>query len=314
MEPNDRASLIEEKLPRLFRQLQICHLCPRRCEANRAAGEKGRCGAANEPVVYTAFLHHGEEPGISGEKGSGTIFFSGCSLRCVYCQNHRFSHSLEGTRVTSGELARVMLNLQRRGAENINLVTPTHFLPWVMDGLAGAFRGGLSLPVVYNTSGYETQETIRVLDDAVDIYLADMRYFASALAERYSGAPDYPEINQAALLRMHEQKTPVFEGPLLKQGLVIRCLVLPGLVKETAKALDWVSRNTPRALLSLMFQYQPYFRAPEFPEIARCVNEEEYEEVMDLLDEIDMEGWVQDLVPREDLAGVHFEPSLDELL
>lgn len=314
MEPIDRARCIEEKLPRLYRQLQICGLCPRRCEANRPAGETGYCGGGGHMVVYTAFLHHGEEPGISGGRGSGAVFFSGCSLRCVYCQNHRFSHTLEGTRMSPDDLARTMVRLQEQGAENINLVTPTHFLPWVMDGLARAFRQGLALPIVYNTSGYETVETVRLLGDAVDVYLADMRYVTPSLAERYSQAPDYPEVNQKALRLMYEQKITLSEGAMVKEGLVVRHLVLPGGVDETVKALTWISENTPQALVSLMFQYQPYYQARLYPEIDRRVSEEEYERVMDVLDELDLEGWAQDLKADEGLAGVHFRPSLDELL
>lgn len=314
MDPIDRARLIEEKLPSLYRQLQICHLCPRRCEANRLAGETGYCGAGQEMVLYTAFLHHGEEPGISGERGSGTIFFSGCNLKCVYCQNFRFSHTLEGSKVSSEDLARIMVRLQEKGAENINLVTPTHFLPWVMDGLAKAFRDGLTLPIVYNTSGYETVETVRLLGDAVDVYLADMRYITPSLAERYSQAPDYPTVNQRALRKMYDQKSAVWEGPLVKQGLVIRHLVLPGYVEETIKMLTWVSENTPRALISLMFQYQPYFKASQYPEIDRRVDEGEYERVIGFLDELDLEGWAQDLSPEENMAGVHFRPSLEGLI
>ena len=314
MDPIDKARLIEEKLPLLYRQLQICHLCPRRCEVNRLAGELGYCGAGQETVVYTAFLHQGEEPGISGEGGSGTIFFSGCNLKCVYCQNYRFSHSLEGTKVSSDDLARIMVRLQEKGAENINLVTPTHFLPWVMDGLAMAFRQGMTLPIVYNTSGYESVETVRLLGDAVDVYLADMRYITPSLAERYSQAPDYPEVNQRALRKMYDQKSASWEGPLVKQGLVIRHLVLPGCVEETIKVLTWISENTPQAVVSLMFQYQPYFKARLYPEIDRRVSEDEYERVMDFLDELDLEGWAQDLSPEEDLAGVHFRPSLEGLI
>ncbi len=314
MDPIDKARLIEEKLPSLYRQLQICHLCPRRCEVNRLAGETGYCGAGRELVVYTAFLHHGEEPGISGEKGSGTIFFSGCNLKCAYCQNYRFSHTLEGNRVSSEDLARVMVNLQEKGAENINLVTPTHFLPWVMDGLARAFRKGLSLPIVYNTSGYETVQTVKLLGDAVDIYLADLRYVTPSVAERYSQAPDYPSVNRKALQKMYQQKSAQWDGDLLKQGLVIRHLVLPGYVEETIKALTWINENTPEAILSLMFQYQPYFKARLHPEINRRVNEDEYEHVMDLLEELELEGWVQDMSPEENMAGVHFRPSLEGLI
>ena len=264
-------------------------------------------------VVYTAFLHHGEEPGISGQRGSGTIFFSGCNLKCAYCQNYRFSHSMEGTRVTSSELAKIMLSLQERGAENINLVTPTHFLPQILEALAISFQNGLRLPLVYNTSGYETEETVAILGEIVDVYLADMRYVTPSLAERYSNAPDYPLVNQRALHKMYRQKRTIWEGDLLKEGLVIRHLVLPSHLDETIKVLSWINENTPKAVISLMFQYQPYFKADLYPEINRRVNEAEYEQIIKFLDGLGLEGWVQDLSSREELAGVHFKPSLEGL-
>ncbi len=330
----ERASLLSEAW-------QSCSLCPRECHVNRLESQTGYCGAGREPVVYTAFLHQGEEPGISGTRGSGTIFFSGCNLKCVYCQNHRFSHSIaenqafaeaercgpqrgaakgsdapafEGDIVTSRDLASIMLTLQERGAENINLVTSTHLLPPVMEALSMAFQEGLRVPLVYNTSGYEKAETIDILDGIVDIYLADLRYVTPQAAERYSNAPDYPAVNREALLRMYRQRRTRWEGELLKEGLVVRHLVLPGRAEESKRALSWVKESIPQAIISLMFQYQPYFKAGLYPEINRRVNEVEYRQVRDFLDNLELEGWTQELSSDEGLAGIHFRPSLKGLL
>ncbi len=314
MNLSEKSRLASERGYLLYQRLQKCSLCPRDCQANRLEGQTGYCGAGKDLVVYTAFLHHGEEPGISGEGGSGTIFFSACNLKCVYCQNHRFSHSLEGNRVTSEDLAGLMLRLQEKGAENINLVTPTHFLPQILEALSIAFRTGLRLPLVYNTSGYEKAETIEILDGIVDVYLADMRYITPSVAERYSNAPDYPSVNQKSLQRMHQQKQTTWKGELLKEGTIVRHLVLPGHVDESIKVLTWINENIPRAIISLMFQYQPYFKAHLYPEIDRRVNEAEYNRTRDFLEGLDLEGWVQELSPEGELAGVHFKPSLEGLL
>jgi putative pyruvate formate lyase activating enzyme len=312
--PPMKAKLAAEKAELLDKRMRECNLCPRDCRVDRSAGQTGHCGAGTELVVYTAFVHHGEEPGISGVGGSGTIFFSGCSLKCVYCQNHRFSHSLEGSRVTGRELAGIMIRLQEKGAENINLVTPTHFLPQILAALSIAIQDGLRLPLVYNTSGYEKEETIEMLNGIIDVYLADMRYITPSVAEKYSNAPDYPSVSQRSLHKMYQQKQNIWEGETLKEGLVVRHLVLPGHSDESRKVLSWVNKNTPGAIISLMFQYQPYFKAHLYPEIDRTVNEAEYDRTRDFLKGLELEGWVQELSARDELAGVHFEPSLEGLL
>jgi putative pyruvate formate lyase activating enzyme len=309
-----KAKLAAEKAELLDKRLQECDLCPRDCQVDRSAGQTGHCGAGEELVVYTAFVHHGEEPGIRGAGGSGTIFFSGCNLKCVYCQNHRFSHSLEGSRLTSQDLARIMLRLQEKGAENINLVTPTHFLPQILAALSFAIQDGLRLPLVYNTSGYEKEETIEMLDGIVDVYLADMRYITPSLAERYSSAPDYPSASQRSLQKMYKQKQNIWEGETLKEGLVVRHLVLPGHSEESRKVLSWINKNIPGAIISLMFQYQPYFKAHLYPEIDGRVNEAEHDRIREFLKGLELEGWVQELSARDELAGVHFKPSLEGLL
>ena len=309
-----KAKLAAEKAELLDKRLRECDLCPRDCQVDRLAGQTGNCGAGDALVVYTAFVHHGEEPGICGAGGSGTIFFSGCSLKCVYCQNHLFSHSLEGSRLTSQDLAGVMLRLQEKGAENINLVTPTHFLPQILAALSLAIQDGLRLPLVYNTSGYEKEETIEMLDGIVDVYLADMRYITPSVAERYSNAPDYPSISRRSLQKMYKQKQNIWEGEKLKEGLVVRHLVLPGHSEESRKVLSWINQNIPRAIISLMFQYQPYFKARLYPEIDRRVNQAEYDKTRDFLKGLELEGWVQELSARDELAGVHFRPSFEGLL
>lgn len=351
MNSTEKARLAAERSDRLHERWRSCSLCPRECHVNRPEGQTGYCGTGSDPVICTAFLHHGEEPGISGTGGSGTIFFSGCNLKCVYCQNHRFSHSIEenralaeavggipeqrpgrgsgpvkeagrsgvahrfeGDRVTSRDLANIMLSLQAKGAENINLVTPTHFLPPVMEALSIALREGLKLPLVYNTSGYEKAETIEILDGIVDIYLADLRYVTPPAAERYSNAPDYPEVNREALRRMHRQRKARWQGELMKEGLVVRHLVLPGYAEESRKALAWMEENIPEAVISLMSQYQPYFKANLYPEINRRVSEAEYRQVRDCLENLGLEGWTQELSPEESLAGVHFKPTLEGLV
>lgn len=341
MNPTEKAKLAAEKAALLHERWHNCNLCPRDCQVNRLEGQTGYCRAGKEPVIYTAFLHHGEEPGISGKGGSGTIFFSGCNLKCVYCQNHRFSHSIEenravaeaggggpekacgkeeggeefeGRTLTTRDLSVIMLSLQARGAENINLVTSTHFLPPVMEALSMAFREGLRVPVVYNTSGYEKEETIEILNGIVDVYLSDMRYITPSVAERYSNAPDYPAVNQSSLCKMYRQKKTRWEGELPKEGLVVRHLALPGHAGESMKALSWIKENLPQAIVSLMFQYQPYFKASLHPEISRRLNEVECRRVRDFAETLDLEGWTQELSPEEGLAGVHFKPSLEGLL
>jgi len=309
-----RISFLDEIQEDLHGRLESCDLCPRKCHVNRLQGDTGRCGAGQDLVVYTAFLHHGEEPPISGHKGSGTIFFSGCSLKCVYCQNYPFSHSISGTTITPEQLSLIMIRLQEQGAENINLVTATHFLPQVCQAVARAMRRGLSIPIVYNTSGYETEETIGILGNMVDVYLADMKYVSSSLAAKYSNAADYPLINRKGLLLMSQQKKTMWEGEKLRQGLIIRHLVLPGYAEESVRALRWISGNLPQPLVSLMFQFRPYSARGQYPEIDCTVSRKEHARLKQQLDSLALEGWIQDLSTEEELAGAHFQPSLEGLL
>ncbi|UCD15587.1 MAG: radical SAM protein [Candidatus Omnitrophota bacterium] len=309
-----KIKLLEKNLDAFYRRLEKCDICPRECGINRLRQGRGYCGAGKDLVVYTAFLHKGEEPAISGEAGSGTIFFSGCNLKCIYCQNYKFSHSLKGKKITERQLADIMLKLQRRGAHNVNLVTPTHYLPQIMKALLIAFKEGLAVPIVYNSSGYEKKEVIDKCSDIIDIYLMDIKYMVASLSKRYSHAENYPLFNQKVIKTLCNSKSSVWEGRLLKKGLIIRHLVLPGHFEETIRVLSWVKENAPGAILSLMFQYQPYFKAASYPRINRRVNVSEFKQIKDFLEDSELEGWVQDLNSREKLAGPHFKPDFSGLL
>jgi len=277
---------------------------------NRLKGEKGYCGTDKNILVYSAFLHQGEEPEISGQKGSGTIFFSGCNLKCVYCQNYKFSHAAIGKKVSPGDLSDIMLNLQKKGAHNINLVTPTHFIPQILNALSLAFKNGLSIPIVYNTSGYEKEEIIKYLEGIVDVYLTDLKYMQTSLAKQYSNAPKYPIFASRSLLEMNRQvKTSISEN-LLKKGIIIRHLILPNHTKQSKDLLSWIKENTPKALVSVMFQYQPYFKANLYSKINRSINYQEYLEIKNFVEEIGLEGWVQGYNPEEEMAGPYFETNI----
>ena len=304
-----KAKLAKRSANHLEKRLSSCDICPRDCKVNRLRGERGYCGTDKDMVVYSAFLHHGEEPGISGQRGSGTIFFSGCNLKCIYCQNYKFSHTVVGKKVSGTELAKIMLDLQKEGAHNINLVTPTHFIPQILNTLALAFKDGLNIPIVYNTSGYEKEEIVKYLEGIVDIYLTDLKYMDSSLAKQYSKASEYPIFASRSLLEMDRQ-VDLTNGDLLKKGVVIRHLVLPNHINESKELLSWIKENTPKALVSVMFQYQPYFRAYLHPQISRPINYQEYLEIKKFVEKLELGGWVQDHNSKENLAGPYFEPNI----
>lgn len=311
---SDKIKLLEEKTEVLYQRMANCDICPRNCGVNRLNAQKGYCGIDSKLVVYTAFLHSGEEPVISGNRGSGTIFFSGCNLKCCYCQNYKFSHKQEGKIINEQDLAKIMLKLQEKGAHNINFVTPTHLLPQILTSLHIAFKAGLTIPLVYNTSGYEKSDIISFIGDIFDIYLADIRYITPELSKKYSNARDYPLFNLKSIKTMYDQKNNYINPDgLMEKGLIIRNLVLPGNVEESIKILTWIKKNTPGALLSIMSQYQPYFEAKKFPQINRRIFFKEYDLIAKFLENSDLEGWIQDLTPNEKLAGIYFNPHLENL-
>jgi putative pyruvate formate lyase activating enzyme len=279
-------------------KLAACDLCPNDCGVNRFDGELGLCGAGADVKVASWNLHHGEEPAISGTRGSGTIFFSHCTMKCAYCQNWPISHKGNGTVTDATGLAAMMLELKVRGAHNVNLVTPTHYMPQILEALAIAVDGGFDLPIVYNTSGYEVVPALKLLDGIVDIYLPDMRYACDTQAKKYSKAKMYSVYNRAAVKEMFRQvgllKTD--EDGIAVRGLIIRHLVLPGGISGTEEIMKFIAEElSPKVAISLMDQYFPTYRADAFPEINRKITAAEYQAAMDIMDGYGLhEGWVQE--------------------
>lgn len=265
--------------------LERCQLCPRRCGVNRLSGERGVCRAPASAVVFGAHPHFGEEMSLVGDHGSGTIFFSHCNLRCVFCQNWPISHEGQGTPTSDDQVADMMLGLQRIGCHNINLVTPTHVMPTILSATRIALAKGLRIPLVYNTSGYERLEMLRILDGIVDIYLPDMKYMDAEKAAKYSaGAADYPEVTKQAVLEMHRQVglLALDRRGIALRGLMIRHLVMPNRVAGTEQFAKWVAGALPKTTyVNIMAQYRVEYRAYEHPEIARGITQEEFLEAME---------------------------------
>jgi putative pyruvate formate lyase activating enzyme len=287
----------DKALPGLLKLYEKCELCGHRCGVNRLKGEKGLCAAPAEPVVYAYSPHHGEEPPISGTRGSGTIFFSLCPMKCVYCQNWRFSQSQKGVPMKPAELAGAMLELEGLSCHNINLVSPTHFMPGITEALRIAFSKGLSIPIVYNTGGYDSLRLIRLLNGIVDVYLPDMRYSEDGNAARYSSAPSYVEVNRTAVREMYRQVGQArYDGEgIIQKGLVIRLLVMPGHISGTETTIDFIKKEMGnKVYLSIMSQYYPAYKAAESRELSRGITGDEYSSVVRKMEEEGFEnGWVQ---------------------
>ncbi|MFH1258277.1 MAG: radical SAM protein [Elusimicrobiota bacterium] len=288
-----------EKIKALESLLRNCLLCPRRCQVNRLKDQLGICRTGKEIKVSSHNLHFGEEPPISGARGSGAIFFAYCSLRCVFCQNYPISQFGHGNPVTIEELGSMMLSLQQQGAQNINLVTPTHLLWQIVQALYWASRRGLALPIVYNSGGYESVETLALLEGLIDIYLPDAKYSAEEQAIKYSSAPNYWEVNKPALKEMYRQVgnlTINEEGAALR-GLLVRHLVLPEGISGSEKVLKFLAEEiSPDLSVSLMAQYHPAHQANSYPELSRRLSAGEYQKVLDLADSLGLKnGWRQEL-------------------
>lgn len=292
-----------------------CVLCPRLCNVDRAAGQKGFCGGGNLIRVARAALHYWEEPCISGESGSGTVFFSGCTMRCVFCQNKEISRGEAGKEITVERLAEIYLELAAKGANNINLVTPMHYAPQITVALDIARSRGLTLPVVWNTGGWERRESVAKVRDYADIWLTDFKYFDSALGESLSKAPDYFSVAAAALEQMVEQTgEPVFdENGIMRRGVIVRHLMLPGHLDDTKNVLRFLYENYGDGIwISIMNQYTPMCGDPRFPELSRTVSDDEYAEAIDFACDLGIENaFVQEggtvgesFIPPFDLSGV----------
>ncbi|OPX45646.1 radical SAM superfamily protein [Ruminiclostridium hungatei] len=293
----------------------LCNSCPRNCNKNRKV-ETGYCGVTEQPKVARAFLHMWEEPCISGTRGSGTIFFSGCNLKCVYCQNFSISQKNFGREITEGRLEEIVEELVHKGAHNINLVNPSHYVHAIARVLrALKAEGKLTVPVVYNSNGYESIEALKAIEGLIDIYLPDMKYSTCETSLKYSKAKDYPHVSQKAVLEMYRQVgSPVLDDSgIIHKGLVIRHLILPGHTKESISVLNWISESLPKSVyVSLMSQYTPFYDAEKYPEINRPITRKEYQRVVEQLYKLGLEeGYVQErqsadtqYIPDFNLEGV----------
>jgi putative pyruvate formate lyase activating enzyme len=298
---------LKHRAETLNERLAACDICPRECSVNRLKGELGRCRSGFLPIVSTFCDHHGEEPVLSGTRGSGTIFFGNCNMKCVYCQNYQISQPeklQKGNEVTIKSLAGSMLYLQDTlHCHNINLVTPSHFVPQIVSAVLEAVPMGLCLPLVYNTSSYDSLKTLKELEGIIDIYLADIRYASNELGRKYSRARHYVDHARAAIIEMQRQVGDLIvdEEGIAQKGLIIRHLILPNGIAGSADSLKWlVQKVSPRVAVSIMSQYYPTHRAGEYRKLNRKITLEEYREVVDLAEKLGIEnGWLQGMTSTE---------------
>ncbi len=284
----------------------ICNLCPRKCNVNRDL-KSGFCGVSNTLKVARAQLHFWEEPIISGTNGSGTIFFSGCNLKCVYCQNYNISKENFGKDITTQRLAEIFKELENAGAHNINLVTPSHYVKQIVEAL-NIYKP--KIPVVYNTSGYDSVEELKMLEGYVDVFLTDLKYYSSELSQKYSSAKNYFEMCSLAIKEMiRQQPKNVMENGLIKKGVIIRHMVLPNCIDDSFKVLEWIKNNLGEdVIVSVMGQYTPYFNASKFPEINRKLKPVEYKLVINHFNKLGLKnGFMQSL----DSADENFIPPFN---
>ena len=275
----------EERLGALRAMLSSCRLCPRLCGVDRTAGATGFCNGGLRARVASSGPHYGEETPLVGKGGSGTIFLAGCNLGCCFCQNYEISHLCEGREISADDLARTMLGLQEMGCHNVNLVTPTHFTPQIVEALETAAAGGLELPIVYNCGGYESVETLRLLEGVVDIYMPDFKFWSERSSERYLGASDYPAVARSALMEMHRQVGDlVIRDGLALKGLLVRHLVMPGHLADTREIAVFLAEEVSRTtFVNVMAQYRPCYRSDEFPEIAAGPTNDEFRRALEIV-------------------------------
>jgi putative pyruvate formate lyase activating enzyme len=287
-----------QRVREAYRRLAACDLCPHNCGVNRIKDERGVCWAGLKPRIASANVHRGEEPPISGINGSGTVFLSGCSLKCMFCQNFPISQLGNGEEITNGELAARMLRLQRQGVHNINFVTPTHYLPQILAALWLAIPAGFSLPIVWNSSGYEKLDALQLLAGVVDIYLPDMKYCDERYAVEFSAAPGYRDFNRPAVIEMLRQVGHLqLDGDGIAQhGLIIRHLVLPAGIAGSRETLAWIAEYLGTGThIALMNQYFPAHLAVSSEELGRKISDAEYDEAVAVLEEFGLDnGWVQE--------------------
>ena len=284
--------------------IEKCEICPHNCKVNRLEGKIGRCKATDKVKIALASVHNFEEPCISGTNGSGTVFFSNCNLKCVFCQNYKISQQGLGKEISIEELADIFIEQQNKKVENINLVTPIMYIYHIIEAIKIARKKGLNIPIVYNTNGYENVETIKKLNGYIDIYLPDLKYYDNDLAFKYSGIKNYFENATEAIKEMYNQVgAPVLdENGIMKKGVIIRHLVLPNNLQNSKDVLKWINDNIDnKVFVSVMAQYFPTHRAKDFPELNRKLTKEEYEEIENFLYSLNLDnGYIQELGEHEE--------------
>ncbi len=284
--------------------LESCMLCPHNCRVNRKFGNKGRCKCEDKLKVALASLHMFEEPCISGTAGSGTIFFTNCNLNCIYCKNYEISQLGKGIEITVEKLADIFISQQEKGAHNINLVTPTMYVYQIIEAIKIARKNGLNIPIIYNSTGYENVDTIKLLNGYIDVYLPDLKYFTNELSKKYSKVDNYFEYATKAIKEMYNQvgNAKFNENGLIKKGVIIRHLILPNHIQNTKNILKWISNNMPKEIfVSVMAQYFPTYKAKNDSLINRKLTKKEYKEVVNYLYSLDLKnGYIQELGSHEE--------------
>jgi putative pyruvate formate lyase activating enzyme len=294
----------------IFKELLKCNICPRNCNVNRYENA-GFCKSGVNIKVSKVFVHMWEEPCISGERGSGTVFFSNCNLKCIYCQNYKISSEGFGKEISALRLSEIFIELQNKNVHNINLVTPTHYMPMIREALKMSKSSGLKIPVIYNSSGYENVDSLKTMEGLIDVYLPDIKYYNSKYSIKYSKAPDYFKFASEAVLEMYRQTgAPVFDASgIITRGTMIRHLMLPGLLFDSKKIVDWVINNLPEGVyLNLMSQYTPMNKANEFPELNHKINSAHYESLVNYAVE---HGLVNGFIQEYNSADEEYVPDFN---
>ena len=296
-----------------MKELEKCEICPHKCKVNRALGNRGRCRCNDKIKIALASIHNYEEPCISGKNGSGTIFFSNCNLKCIYCQNYEISQLDKGKEITIDHLAEIFINQQNKNVNNINLVTPTMYVPQIIEAIKIARNNGLKIPIIYNSNGYENVETIKMLDGYIDVYLPDLKYYSNEIAKKYSKIDNYFSNAVNAIKEMQKQVgNPIFnEDGIIQKGVIIRHLILPNHILNTKKILKYIKENfDENTYISVMAQYFPTYKAKDDDKINRKISKKEYKEVEEYLYLLNLKnGYIQELGEHEEEYVPNFDLS-----
>lgn len=288
----------------MIKQLKKCYICPHKCAVNRNEGKIGRCKANNKVKIALYSIHNFEEPCISGKKGSGTVFFSNCNLNCIYCQNYEISQQGKGKEITIEELSNIFLMQQQKGAENVNLVTPTSYVPQIIKAISIAKNKGLKIPIIYNTNGYENIDTLKMLEGYIDVYLPDLKYAEDKLAKKYSNIDNYFEIAIKAIQEMIRQVgvPKINQNSTIQKGVIIRHLVLPGNIENSKKVLKWIKENLNEEIyVSIMAQYFPTYRAKSDKQLNRKLTKSEWNQIEKYIEKLNIKnGYIQELGDHEE--------------